>query len=73
VSAVFNGFGSDSIGQVLSDRDVAVRTGLHCAPNAHRFLGTFPAGTVRLSVSCFTEDADFEQLDKALEYIHDNS
>lgn len=29
--------------------DIAVRAGLHCAPQAHRTLGTFPDGTVRLS------------------------
>lgn len=29
--------------------DIAVRAGLHCAPQAHRTLGTFPGGTLRLS------------------------
>lgn len=29
--------------------DIAVRSGLHCAPLAHRTLGTLPGGTVRLS------------------------
>ncbi len=29
--------------------DIAVRAGLHCAPMAHRTLGTFPGGTVRMS------------------------
>jgi len=29
--------------------DIAVRAGLHCAPQAHRTLGTFPDGTLRLS------------------------
>jgi len=29
--------------------DIAVRAGLHCAPEAHRTLGTFPGGTLRLS------------------------
>lgn len=33
---------------------IAVRAGLHCAPQAHRTLGTFPAGTVRLSPGWFT-------------------
>lgn len=73
VSAVFNGYGSDNIGQILSERDIAVRTGLHCAPNAHRFLGTFPAGTVRFSVGYFNKDTDFKRLDEALDYIHENS
>lgn len=35
---------------------VAVRAGLHCAPLAHRTAGTFPEGTIRLSVSPLTED-----------------
>jgi cysteine desulfurase family protein len=29
--------------------DIAVRAGLHCAPQAHRTLGTLPGGTVRIS------------------------
>lgn len=73
VSAVFDGYSSDNIGQILSERDIAVRSGLHCAPNAHRFLGTFPAGTVRFSVGYFNTDDDFKQLDEALEYIYENS
>jgi len=72
VSCVFDGYSSDNIGQVLSDHDIAVRTGLHCAPNAHRYMGTFPAGTVRFSVGYFNTYSDFEQLDKALSYIHEN-
>lgn len=73
VSCVFDGYGSDSIGQVLSEQDIAVRAGLHCAPDAHRFLGTFPAGTVRFSVSYFNTASDFERLQNALNYIHENS
>ena len=73
VSCMFDGYSSDSIGLVLSDKDIAIRTGLHCAPNAHRFMGTFPAGTVRFSVGYFNTDSDFEQLGEALNYIHENS
>jgi len=73
VSCVFDGYGSDSIGSVLSDRDIAVRTGLHCAPYAHTFLGTFPAGTVRFSVSYFNTESDFSALRGALDYIAENS
>ncbi|HEY4745261.1 MAG TPA: aminotransferase class V-fold PLP-dependent enzyme, partial [Desulfuromonadaceae bacterium] len=29
--------------------DIAVRAGLHCAPQAHRTLGSFPGGTLRIS------------------------
>ncbi len=36
--------------QLERDYGVLTRCGLHCAPLAHRTLGTFPAGTVRFSV-----------------------
>lgn len=37
----------------LLDRDFGIMTrcGLHCAPSAHKTLGTFPNGTVRFSFS----------------------
>lgn len=34
--------------------DVLVRVGLHCAPAAHRTIGSFPEGTVRLAPGVFT-------------------
>lgn len=34
--------------------DIAVRAGLHCAPLAHRTLGTLPGGTIRISPGWFT-------------------
>jgi cysteine desulfurase / selenocysteine lyase len=37
---------------------VLCRVGLHCAPAAHRTLGTFPSGTVRLAPSVFTTSDD---------------
>lgn len=73
ISCVFDGYSSDNIGQVLSDRNIAVRTGLHCSPEAHKFLGTFPAGTVRFSVGYFNSDDDFNKLREALDYIEENS
>lgn len=73
VSCVFDGYSSDNIGQSLNNKNIAVRTGLHCAPHAHQFMGTFPAGTVRFSVGYFNTDDDFEQLEKALSHIYENS
>lgn len=37
------------------------RSGLHCSPLAHKSIGTYPTGTIRLSTSYFTqkEDIDF--------------
>lgn len=35
---------------------ILTRCGLHCAPYAHKTLGTFPRGTVRFSVGCSTTE-----------------
>ena len=40
---------------------IAVRSGLHCAPLAHRTLGTFPRGTVRLSPGPLSTDDDIDR------------
>lgn len=37
---------------------VLSRVGLHCAPAAHRTIGTFPEGTVRFSPGIFTTESD---------------
>ncbi|AII59478.1 cysteine desulfurase [Dehalococcoides mccartyi CG4] len=73
ISCNFEGYESSSIGQVLSAHDVAVRTGLHCSPDAHHYLGTFPGGSVRFSVSYFNDENDFQILHNALNYIYENS
>ena len=72
VSCVIEGISSDSAGNVLNQQGIAVRTGLQCAPRAHEFLNTYPAGTVRFSVNYFTSEKDFEQLQEALDYIEEN-
>ena len=45
---------------------ILTRCGLHCAPSAHRTLGTFPAGTVRFSLGFASTEAD---VDAALDAI----
>ena len=72
VSCTMNGIASDTAGQLFFEQGIAVRTGLHCAPLAHQFLGTYPAGTIRFSVSCFTSNQDFDELKVALDYIEEN-
>jgi cysteine desulfurase family protein len=49
--------------------DIAVRAGLHCAPYAHKHLGTFPDGFVRLSVGLLTTVDDVRQAAGALNEI----
>lgn len=48
---------------VLGARGIAVRAGLHCAPWAHRWLGTLEdGGTLRVSTSWFNETRDLDML-----------
>jgi cysteine desulfurase family protein len=49
--------------------DIKVRAGLHCAPEAHRSLGTFPAGTVRLAAGYMSTDADIDRAVAAIREI----
>lgn len=72
VSCLMEGVSSDSAGQVFAERGISVRTGLQCAPKAHQFLGTYPAGTIRFSVNALTSDRDFEELRDALDDIESN-
>lgn len=69
VSCLVEGISSDVAGNIFSERGIAVRSGLQCAPLAHKFLGTFPAGTVRFSVNCMTSDKDFAELRGVLDEI----
>ncbi|MBM3131984.1 MAG: aminotransferase class V-fold PLP-dependent enzyme, partial [Chloroflexi bacterium] len=48
------------------EHDVLCRPGLQCAPVAHRTIGTFPLGTVRLSPGYFTRD---DEIERALEAV----
>ncbi len=43
--------------------NIMSRVGLHCAPAAHKTIGTFPIGTVRFSMSWFNT---FEEVDQTI-------
>ncbi len=49
--------------------EIAVRAGLHCAPRAHRTLGTLPDGTVRASLGYFNTEEEIDYLIEALGQI----
>lgn len=72
VSCLIEGISSDSAGEIFDRCGIAVRTGLQCAPLAHQFVGTHPAGTIRFSVGYFASEKDFEELRQALDYIEEN-
>ncbi|MFA6498502.1 MAG: aminotransferase class V-fold PLP-dependent enzyme [Desulfurivibrionaceae bacterium] len=56
---------------LLLDRQYGImaRGGLHCAPAAHRSIGTFPQGTLRLSPGFFNTEAEIQAVLTALDQI----
>lgn len=53
------------------DEEYAIlsRVGLHCAPAAHKTMGTFPEGTVRLAPGVFTTESDIQEAIQAISRI----
>lgn len=49
--------------------EIMCRVGLHCAPGAHRTIGTYPAGTVRWSVGLLNTAAEVDAALDALDTI----
>ncbi len=67
VSFTVEGKTVSEIGMRLDEEhDVLVRVGLHCAPAAHRTIGSFPEGTVRLAPGIFTTLAEVETALRAI-------
>ena len=56
-----------SVGLALDEEhDIMCRVGLHCAPSAHRSIGTFPEGTVRLAMGYFNTEDEVDAVIRAL-------
>jgi len=61
VSINIAGLTPSEVGFALDrEHNVMSRVGLHCAPMAHRTIGTFPDGTVRLGACALTTEADID-------------
>ncbi|OFX13741.1 MAG: cysteine desulfurase [Armatimonadetes bacterium RBG_16_58_9] len=70
VSFTINGASVSQIGlRFQEDFGIMCRVGLHCAPAAHKTIGTYPEGTVRLSPGLFTTVEQVEQTVEAVERI----
>jgi len=48
--------------QLYNQFKIEVRSGLHCSPLAHKTLGSYPSGGVRVSLSKYHTDNDLEYL-----------
>lgn len=51
----------EEIAEHLAERGICVRAGLHCAPLAHRSVGTLESGTVRASLGYFNTREEVER------------
>lgn len=49
--------------------NIAVRAGLHCAPDAHATIGTLEKGTIRISLGYFNTEEDIDSILNALPRI----
>ena len=70
VSFNLEGHDPATLGFLLDhDYDISVRVGLHCAPDVHKTIGSYPSGTVRVSPGYFNSEADIACFLKALHEI----
>ncbi len=68
ISINIEGYNPADIGSILSNEfDIAVRTGYHCSPFVHEFIGSNKFyGTVRISLGAFNTEDDVDKLIEAL-------
>jgi cysteine desulfurase/selenocysteine lyase len=63
ISLTLPGWDVEEVGYVLEKGyGICCRTGLHCAPLIHRYIGTAPTGSLRLSLSRFTTAAEADHV-----------
>ena len=54
---------NNELGFILdSEYNIITRTGLHCAPLAHKTIGTYPNGTLRFSFGYFNDEKDISYI-----------
>ena len=60
ISINIDSLDSSEVGYNLECNGIKTRCGLHCAPLAHKTIGSYPNGTVRLSISYFTSKEEID-------------
>jgi cysteine desulfurase / selenocysteine lyase len=58
-------------GRLEREHGIQCRSGLHCAPEAHRVLGTLATGAVRFSLGWASTAADVDRALEAVAQLHD--
>jgi cysteine desulfurase/selenocysteine lyase len=51
------------------EHEIMCRVGLHCAPAAHKTIGSFPTGTVRFGLGAFSTAAEVDTALAAVERL----
>lgn len=69
ISIDFTGRDNAEVAYELDKRGIMTRCGLHCAPSAHKTLGTFPQGTVRFSIGYANAECDVDAAISAIKEI----
>jgi selenocysteine lyase/cysteine desulfurase len=69
ISFTIEGKDSETVALKLSDRNIAVRGGLHCSPLAHETAETAQSGTVRVAFSHTNKPSDLSALIRAVREI----
>lgn len=70
LSLNIKGVSPSDLGELLeTEYGIQTRVGLHCAPSAHRTIGSFPEGTVRFSWGIFTSEKDVLWVTRSLKKI----
>ena len=64
-----NGIPSEQTANLLAKHNIAVRAGLHCAPLAHKSIGTLQSGAVRAAPGAFTTMNDAKIIISAIKNI----
>lgn len=67
LSFIVEGIDCGEMGEAMASRGIALRAGLHCAPLAHRTVGTLKTGTIRFSPSAFNTPAQVMQFAQILQ------
>jgi cysteine desulfurase/selenocysteine lyase len=71
VSLNIKGMDSTEVSHILDKKfQIATRAGFHCAPLAHKTLGTFNTGVVRFSFGCFNT---IDEIDYAIDALKEIS
>lgn len=70
ISITFNKVSLSTAALILDQKKIALRMGLHCAPAAHKCIGTYNrGGTIRISPGYFNTPHEIEEVFKCIEQI----